>query len=321
MMDNVIDRLYTEWAWRSKNGTPTLNNPEDKAILENLIAELAGEPLPARPLNEISEDYDKHILDSLQLEEMPRAVGSYTVPAGSGDVKVHPKDLEMFKRIFPLAPNQGVGPGELALYWLYQYQKNPVTTVDNRGDAKPDLQIGDKYVEVKAYGKHVGKIKLGKFASQKENLRLLNIIFGISTLSKVLQLDSSAKAITATNWGPQDLKEALGYYLKLKNNEGLLAAAEQFELIRSIADKVEMVNRMLKEPETAEEAASRMIGRIAKAKFETKPGNGNYIASVKPDGDIHFFYIDFKKFEEVDMTDKVAILGGEIAVDFMALFG
>ena len=318
---NVVDKLYTEWAWRTKNGTPNIKNPEDKAILDKLIQELSGEQLPARPLNEVSEDYDKHILDTLQLDEMPKAVGSYTVPAGSGDVKVHPKDLEMFRKIFPLAPNQGVGPGELALYWLYQYQKNPVTTIDNRGDAKPDLQIGDKYVEVKAYGKHVGKIKLGKFASQKANLRLLNIVFGISTLSKVLQMESSKKAITATNWGPADLREAMGYLFKLKNNTALLEAADQFELIKSIAEKVEMVDRMLQQPEDAEQATSRLIGRLAKAKFETKPGDGNYIASVKPDGDIHFFYIDFKKFEEVDMTDKVAIVGGEIAVDFMALFG
>ena len=37
---NVTDKLYTEWAWRSKTGTPSMDNPEDKAILDKLIAEL-----------------------------------------------------------------------------------------------------------------------------------------------------------------------------------------------------------------------------------------------------------------------------------------
>lgn len=38
---NITDRLYTEWAWRTKTGIPDINNPEDKLILDNLIKELA----------------------------------------------------------------------------------------------------------------------------------------------------------------------------------------------------------------------------------------------------------------------------------------
>jgi len=39
---DIIDKLYTEWAWRTKNGTPDINNPEDKGILDSLIKELSG---------------------------------------------------------------------------------------------------------------------------------------------------------------------------------------------------------------------------------------------------------------------------------------
>lgn len=42
-MDLMIDKIYNEWAWRSKTGTPSMDNPEDKAILDNLIAELTEE--------------------------------------------------------------------------------------------------------------------------------------------------------------------------------------------------------------------------------------------------------------------------------------
>lgn len=37
---NVTDKLYNEWAWRTKSGTPDMNNPEDKAILDDLLSEL-----------------------------------------------------------------------------------------------------------------------------------------------------------------------------------------------------------------------------------------------------------------------------------------
>ena len=43
---NVTDKLYNEWAWRTKTGVPDINNPEDKAILNNLILQLTEEKKP-----------------------------------------------------------------------------------------------------------------------------------------------------------------------------------------------------------------------------------------------------------------------------------
>jgi hypothetical protein len=39
---NITDKLYTEWAWRSKSGTPSMDNAEDKAILNKLVEELTS---------------------------------------------------------------------------------------------------------------------------------------------------------------------------------------------------------------------------------------------------------------------------------------
>lgn len=39
---NITDKLYLEWAWRSRTGVPDINNAEDKAILDQLIAEATG---------------------------------------------------------------------------------------------------------------------------------------------------------------------------------------------------------------------------------------------------------------------------------------
>lgn len=39
---DITDKLYTEWAWRTKTGVPDIKNPEDKAILDKLIFELTN---------------------------------------------------------------------------------------------------------------------------------------------------------------------------------------------------------------------------------------------------------------------------------------
>ena len=51
-----IDKLYTEWAWRSKSGIPNISNPEDKTILDSILSELNLEEEPI--LYEGSDSYD-----------------------------------------------------------------------------------------------------------------------------------------------------------------------------------------------------------------------------------------------------------------------
>lgn len=41
---NIVDKLYEEWAWRSESGVPSLENPKDKLVLEQLYKEY-GIPL------------------------------------------------------------------------------------------------------------------------------------------------------------------------------------------------------------------------------------------------------------------------------------
>ncbi len=61
---NVTDKLYTEWAWRTKSGIPNMNNPEDKAILDNLLKELTEDKAPVTPddivalISSIANDQD-----------------------------------------------------------------------------------------------------------------------------------------------------------------------------------------------------------------------------------------------------------------------
>ena len=55
---NVIDKLYTEWAWRTKSGVPDINNPEDKAILDSLIKEFNDFGIKKQIISEIKSSSD-----------------------------------------------------------------------------------------------------------------------------------------------------------------------------------------------------------------------------------------------------------------------
>lgn len=312
---DIIDKLYTEWAWRTKTGSPSVKNPKDKQILDDLISELSD-----NTITEVAVDYDNYLKDN-GFPVIPQAKGTYKQPVGSGDIKVHKDDLATYQRMFSMnAGDQTVGPGELALYWLFQHQKNPVEVKDNRGGSDPDLTIGTIKAEVKAYKSHNGKITLGKFGSQKTNLVLLTVVFGIQALSSVLNMESEDKVIRPTSFTKNELIRAFEFYFKVKNAPGFLAAASQFDFIKSLKEKVDMVDRVLGSPKSAEEAASKTLGRIAKEKFKVKPGFGNYIASTLKSGDIHFFHVQEADLD-VNLLDHVSISAGEVKVNFMALFG
>ena len=312
---NVVDKLYTEWAWRSKSGTPNIKDAEDKAILDDILSELNT------PLINEAIDFPKALEDAFN-GNIPQVKGTYAAPNGSGKVSItNVEDQKGWKFLFNNnAGNNTVGPGELAMYWLYNYQKNPVQTVANHSDADPDLTVGGIKTEVKSYGTHNGLIGLGKFGSQKANLRALTVVFGIQALSSVLRLEDKGKIVRPTSFKPSELETAFEYYFKLKDSPGLLEAASKFELIRSIQEKVEFLDRYLSQPDSPRMAASRLMGKIAKEKFIVKPGQNNYIASVLKSGEIYYFLIDFNKLKQ-DIFDKVSISAGEIKVNYMAIFG
>ena len=77
---NLIDKLYNEWAWRTKSGTPHMNNPEDKAILDRLISNLISEE--EREPKEISKqdiiNYIKNAkLDDKQVKKLYQRVTNF----------------------------------------------------------------------------------------------------------------------------------------------------------------------------------------------------------------------------------------------------
>lgn len=71
---NVTDKLYNEWAWRTKSGTPDMNNPEDKAILDSILTELVEQT----PTKGDIIDYIKNAeLDDKQIAKLYKRVANF----------------------------------------------------------------------------------------------------------------------------------------------------------------------------------------------------------------------------------------------------
>jgi hypothetical protein len=78
---NITDKLYTEWAWRTKTGVPDMNNPEDKAILDRLISELVKEE-DQEPKEITKKDIIDFIsnapLDDIQIKKLYQRVTNFS---------------------------------------------------------------------------------------------------------------------------------------------------------------------------------------------------------------------------------------------------
>lgn len=70
---SIVDKLYTEWAWRTKTGIPDINNPEDKAILDSILLEYGvvfedeeGNQIESDTATELSNKEVKMLIDAIK---------------------------------------------------------------------------------------------------------------------------------------------------------------------------------------------------------------------------------------------------------------
>ena len=129
----------------------------------------------------------------------------------------------------------GVGNGEIALYWLYQFSESAKVDEGRESD-DPDLFFNGQGVEVKSWGKHEGMHGLGRFGADKENLSLLSIIFGFNALATVFgEGEKVPKTINPTNFKGSDLVTAMEKVSEFKNiidaNETIAKHTQHLSLI------------------------------------------------------------------------------------------
>ena len=81
---NITDKLYKEWAWRSKTGTPSFDNPEDVKLLNEIMSNLGVVTEENNTEGEIIDKQDiidyiaKVDLDDAQIKKLYNRVRNFT---------------------------------------------------------------------------------------------------------------------------------------------------------------------------------------------------------------------------------------------------
>jgi hypothetical protein len=300
-----------------------------KKVLKFKIIKESKSSLYEGPEEDIYDNVIKKALGLKENEPIPTPKGSYKLSDSTFSVQVNASDKSVFDKLYNVAPpkkgeeegeTKGVGNGEIALYWLYQYSNNTVE-VGRAGD-DPDLFINGKGVEVKAYKSHTGKIGLGRFGADKENLQLLSVIFGIKALSEALGNKQEKSTINPTNFKGTDLVPAFEQLIQLEKIPDLESLASQYSIFSTIKQNIDTLNQSLNNPKDAKEGAQAMAYKMVESKLGRKPGNGGYLANVLKNGDIKFFKIELDKVKDNEgLLDNFAAKQSAIYLDFGKIFG
>ena len=349
---DVFDKLLKEHSWKFKKGYPDIKDIEDKTLLEKIVNQYLTEAeeeinidvedkesvkvkkaSPPQP-TEGSKVYNETIKNALDVEVIPTTPSKYKFNGLGGATfteTVKEADKAIFSKLYPVKPPKtgqevgtagslGVGNGEIALYWLYNFSNSDVAVTEGREGDDPDLRFNDVGVEVKAYKNPDGTVGLGRFGADKENLAILSIIFGLNTLSKALGDEPPARSINPTNFNGQQLEDAMQVLIDFDSIDGLSSLAEQYPLFRSIQTNIDSVKSKLGDFSDAKTGAILMADKLVRSKLERKPGNGGYLANVKPDGGLKFFQIDLDRLKDEDLINSFKVSQSAILVKFSNIF-
>ena len=355
---DILDKILKEHSWKFPKGYPDMDSKEDKDLLQSIVngylteAEEEIEIADDREVLNVkdaevkdpsggSQSYNDTIRFALYGKDwkgkpIPRPKKKYPYQQNTFTISVDSLDQQMFDKLYPVKPPKvgkeigsagslGVGNGEIALYWLYQFSESAKVDEGRESD-DPDLFFNGQGVEVKSWGKHEGMHGLGRFGADKENLSLLSIIFGFNALATVFgEGEKVPKTINPTNFKGSDLVTAMEKVSEFKSiidaNETL---ATSYPLFKSIKENTDRVYRQLKltGSDSPEEMATKMAIKLLEPKLSRKPGEGNHLANVKDDGNIKFFQIQFAKLKDSeDLLDDFVVKQSAIGINFNKIWG
>ena len=338
-----INSIINEWTYRLPKGYPDCD--EDYIELRNVLqeqtnlSEIQQDAIVRRAmgLKEQEDDttsnvfkggsaeYDAAIRSRLGLEPnqpIPQVKQNYILDAGP--INLDPEDAKIVRILWPENLNSSIiGKGEIAVYWLYQYQNPPKKTIDLRGDDNPDLNIAGSNAEVKSYKSHKERISLGRFGKFKESTRMISILFGIQTLTNLFTDDRKVYSMNAFN--STDLVKSFESLQLLDSIQDKGKLTIQFPIFKTMYDQIDELKLQLnlQDGYTAIEGAAAIMRRLLFEKFKIKPGNNGYIINLTPKdpSDIYAFEVDLESIDDETMLNNVTVNGASIEVNYNALFG
>jgi len=343
-IDDILDEIGEdeegEKSYGNKDGKPGITSlepsPYDGIDNDDEEETTPEEPGTTKPTTGGSESYDAVIRRHLGLnndQPIPKSKHKYPFPGQGGatfNIQVKSDDMKYWKDFWELTPpkegqteggTKGVGNGEISLYWLYQHSESGINVQDTRGADNPDLTFDGLGVEVKAYPKHTGKHGLGRFGQDREQLKMLGVIFGINSLSKQFKGDQEGKNVNPLTWDGGNLKAAMEEVIKFQDID-LDQLADIYDIFSDIKSNIEFLNDRLGSYSTAEEGARKMALEFIRPKIERKPGPGGFLVNVLVNGDCKFWQIDYQKvLDNENSINHIKATQGSMGINFEELFG
>tara|TARA_Y100000361_G_scaffold151726_1_gene169668 strand:+ start:455 stop:1639 length:1185 start_codon:yes stop_codon:yes gene_type:complete len=353
--DTILDNLSklhledeSEKTYANKDGKPgsaglepsPLDDEEEEETPEKTV-DTDGDTIP----DSVDGDsqYDAVIRAHLGLsndQPIPKPKHKYSFDPGGGSfsIQVKGEDLKYWDDFWNLTPpkvgaeigttSKGSGDGEISLYWLYQHSDSGTSVRGTQGADNPDLEFNGLGVEVKAFKGHVGKQGLGRFGQDREQLKMLGVIFGINALaSRFKGLPEGGKRgekdVNPLTWDGKNLEDAMEEVIKFQKIDlEQLASIPGYDIFKEIKENMDFLNERLGNYTSAEEGARSMALEFIKPKIARKPGDGGFLVNVLRTGDCRFWKIEYDKV--VNNENALKHIGASQAmmkVNFEELFG
>jgi hypothetical protein len=312
---DTLDKFLNLYAYRFDKGYPDMNNEKDVQLLNkilyeelNLKKDMESNILEEVLLQERSSAYDDLIKSKLKVDNLPVPGDNYELGVNT---KVGAGDLVIFSQLYPLTPSkkggienvgsQNSGYGEVAMYWLLS-KKYP-NIMDSRKGGDPDLSIGEIGLEVKSYD--TKRMSLGRFSSDKDNMTILNTLFGLYSLISTLEhKEGETKKANPLTFTSTDLIKAFDVLNEFSSNEDLRNT--DFPVINNMFANVDnlLIALGIKEHNFSPKSASaQLLKRILSQKCSTKPRFGGYIVNINDNGNIEYHKITKEIIDEIPVEN------------------
>ena len=327
-LDLPTDDIMKKVSYANKDGKDGITGLEPGLDGEEELEEPEIPPTPEEKEEEEEEEilgqateYDE-LIKTVFGGEIPKSKNTYKFSKSTFDEQVKEDDLEIWRKLWTIKPKKktgdktetlGVGKGELSLYWLYNHSQSPTAgkLAEGRGDDAPDLWFngdGVDGVEVKAYGKPNGVIDLGRFGKFRDNLKMLNTVFGVAGLAATFDgAVEDQKQKNALTWAGSDLLSSFEAVHTLAQVD-LEQIANIWPIFKDIKSNIDYIESQLGGFQSSSEGAKKMAFKFVGDKLARKPGWGGHLADMSVNGFIRFWHIDQNKFENYpDILGKATI--------------
>lgn len=288
----------------------------------------------------VNDNYDQTIEDLL-LDDLT-VDGNYEFPKVSSTLKLKGDDFDKFKMLYTQnMGNQTIGFGELAIYWLFNYQHHNGQMINNAKTGDLELLDGTK-LEIKSYSKS-GFMVIGKWASDTYGRQIINNLFSIYNIDNIFKNGSFKSEL---GFNKTQILDAIASNIELKTKFDEIPDyfVNQYSLLRVIKNSLKFNDKIFDQlmksrgreriklsksniETIAKEAIADIIYGIVKSKIlgsssrgtEGKINEGGFLINVVKRGRYITGELDFYKINGITkdtnaLITNFSVSGGEIKV-------